>query len=128
LQRSLSSYLNGAVKRSEETDVGAWMRQVFPIESARTEDTEFKSRPIPGRLGQTTVATSRERGVSVGFQSDAAPPDLGHASAQGLTKNDESGGALTRRLPMVDLAIYFGVGVGVLVIIWAVLSAFLAKP
>jgi eukaryotic-like serine/threonine-protein kinase len=127
LERSLSSYLTGAVKRSEDTDVGAWMRQVFPIESARTEGTEFKSRPISGRLGETTVATPRERGASIEFQSEAAPPDLGHASAQGLTKKHESGGAPTRRLPMVDLAIYFGVGVGVLVIIWAVLSAFLAK-
>ena len=127
LERSLSSYLNAAVKRPEDTDVGAWMREIFSLESARSEDTEFKSLPIPGRLGQTTVATPQERGPGVGFQDHPRLPDGGHSSALGRTPDRESGGTPTRRIPMVDLAVYFGVGVGLLGIIWAVLSSFLAK-
>ena len=47
MERALSRYL---ATTAAETDVGAWMHTLFPIESGRTESTEFREPRIPIRL------------------------------------------------------------------------------
>jgi serine/threonine protein kinase len=58
LERALGRYLNNAAVQPEDTDVGAWMRELFPIEAARTENTEFRPVPlVPSRIGGDTLAS-----------------------------------------------------------------------
>jgi eukaryotic-like serine/threonine-protein kinase len=60
LERALSRYLSASGASPEDTDVGAWMRELFPIEAARTENTDLQPAPIPGRLTGATAAAGPE--------------------------------------------------------------------
>ncbi len=78
LERALGRYLNTAAVQPEDADVGAWMRELFPIEAARTENTEFRPAPaIPGRLGGDTLASGPHSASLQSMSSgQSIPPDL----------------------------------------------------
>jgi eukaryotic-like serine/threonine-protein kinase len=73
LERALSRYLATA---AEETDVSAWMHAVFPIESARTESTEFRQERVPIRLEDGVSASEVPGGgvTAARVSSGGAPP------------------------------------------------------
>jgi eukaryotic-like serine/threonine-protein kinase len=77
LERAINRYLNTATAQPEDTDVGAWMRELFPIEAARTENTEFRPVPlIPGRQGGDTLASTPGAELRRLSGSGTMPPDL----------------------------------------------------
>jgi serine/threonine protein kinase len=84
LERALGRYLNTAAVQPEDTDVGTWMRELFPIEAARTENTEFRPAPaVPVRLGGDTLASGpHSASLQSRSGSQSIPPDLLSASGQ----------------------------------------------
>jgi eukaryotic-like serine/threonine-protein kinase len=77
LERAINRYLNTATAQPEDTDIGAWMRELFPIEAARTENTEFRPAPaVPGRLGGDTLASTPGAEVRSFSAGGTMPPDL----------------------------------------------------
>lgn len=92
LERAINRYLNTASVQPEDTDVGAWMRELFPIEAARTENTDFRPAPsVAGRLAGDTLASApgvAARGLS---GSGTMPPDLLSQDAQAISPTVGSG-------------------------------------
>jgi serine/threonine protein kinase len=77
LERAINRYLNTATAQPEDTDLGAWMRELFPIEAARTENTEFRpTSPAPIRLGGEGLASTPGAEVRGLSGSGNMPPDL----------------------------------------------------
>jgi eukaryotic-like serine/threonine-protein kinase len=95
LERAINRYLNTATAQPEDSDIGAWMRELFPIEAARTENTEFRPAPgVPGvvagdALGSTPGAQAR----SMSGRS-SMPPDL--LAADGAEISPTLGSARSR--------------------------------
>jgi serine/threonine-protein kinase len=82
LERGLASFVLKTSRSPEETDVGAWMRELFPIEAKRAEPSV--SRPV------SQQSASRSSRVPVGAPAVAAvapPPVAGSAIAPTVLSN-----------------------------------------
>ncbi len=100
LERALSRYLATA---AEETDVSAWMHAVFPIESARTESTEFRQERVPIRLEDGVSASDVPGGGATAarvFSGSVPPPGFVEASARAA--GDQVWDGPTARTPIVS--------------------------
>jgi len=81
LERALSRFLG----TSEDTDLGAWMRELFPIEASRTENTGYERVPTPGRLDVPTSTVPPSPGMGGREMRALGPVELlggGHASTE----------------------------------------------
>jgi len=75
LERALARYLSAAAPGREETDVGAWMHQVFPKEASQTESTEFRQSVVPTSPdGGAQPPSSPGGAAAVQAVSRSAPP------------------------------------------------------
>jgi eukaryotic-like serine/threonine-protein kinase len=102
LERALSRYL---ATRAEETDVGAWMHEVFPIESARTESTEFRQERIPIRLEDGVSAAQVQGGGATaarGVSGRAPPPGFVEAGGEYPQQGGLAWDGPTARTPIVS--------------------------
>jgi eukaryotic-like serine/threonine-protein kinase len=104
LERALSRYL---ATTAEETDVGAWMHSVFPIEAGRTESTEFREDRAPIRLEGGVTGTGLE-GTAARVSSANVPPAgllAGGTRGQGWQREAAAGwDGPTARTPIVSRA------------------------
>jgi serine/threonine-protein kinase len=55
LERALTRYVVSTCENPELTDVGLWMRELFPMEAGRTEATVVPPISNPGRVAGSTV-------------------------------------------------------------------------
>ena len=105
LERALSRYL---ANKAEETDVSAWMHQVFPIEAARTESTEFRQERVPIRLEDGVSAAQVPGGgatLARGASGSTPPPGFLEGSVRTPLRDDQAGmgwDGPTARTPIVS--------------------------
>jgi serine/threonine protein kinase len=108
LERALGRYINGSGAQAEDTDIGAWMRELFPIEAARTENTEYRPTALSAdglggnpALGiqATSLSGSRQMPPDLLSSRGAEPLPLRQASAYTpvVSPEDVSGEPATRR-------------------------------
>ena len=71
LERALSRYIVGTARAPEETDVGLWMRELFPLEATRAEPTV----PSPGRSGGQASTSRLPTNPSLPAAVEAPPAD-----------------------------------------------------
>ena len=102
LERALARYLSAAAPGREETDVGAWMHQVFPIESAQTESTEFRRPVIPPVPDGATPSFPSPGGPLAGqVVSGSAPPPAVLENTSRRAGPEVAWDAPTARTPIV---------------------------
>ncbi len=102
LERALARYLSAAAPGREETDVSAWMHQVFPIESSQTESTEFRQNPaplVPDGGGPSFPSTGGAMAAQLVSGSAAPPAVLENTSRR--TGPEVAWDAPTARTPIV---------------------------
>jgi serine/threonine protein kinase len=63
LERALNRFVIDYAERSEEIELAAWMRSLFPAEAARTERTVVRHTPVPGQLEGIVAAVGAPGGV-----------------------------------------------------------------
>ncbi len=102
LERALARYLSAAAPGREETDVGAWMHQVFPIESSQTESTEFRQNVAPPVSdGGTPPLPSAQGPLAGAVVSGRAPPPAVFENTSRRTSPEVAWDAPTARTPIV---------------------------
>jgi serine/threonine protein kinase len=104
LERALSKYL---ATRTEDTDVSAWMHQVFPIEASRTESTEFRQERVPIRLEDAVSGADVPGGgaTAARVSGTRAPPGFLGTGGGGPSPNEQAGlgwDGPTARTPIVS--------------------------
>jgi tRNA A-37 threonylcarbamoyl transferase component Bud32 len=63
LERALNRFVIDYAERSEEIELAAWMRSLFPAEAARTERTVVRHTPVPGQLEGIVAAVGAPGGM-----------------------------------------------------------------
>lgn len=151
LERALARYLSTAAPGREETDVGAWMHQVFPIESSQTESTEFRQNiaspqagvamPSPGPGSAAASQAPFSNAPPPGFFEETSRktgPDAGWIAPTARTPivlrdiaEEPSTQPSTAPTPTKNRSLFLGVGFAISLLVAAAIGALLvtkAKP
>jgi serine/threonine protein kinase len=86
MERALAEFLMGAARSLEDTDVGAFLRRMFPEEAGVSEGVEGTgSIPISLSTSSVRVASAGAQTVSPAIPSDAARTELHPAEPEPVT-------------------------------------------